>query len=153
MCGVDCAPETETVTRARHDASEGRTNAMGMDDHREYRHRQRRSARSRSRGGIEVVAVLEKRDAFLKQRPWSFFPLFLLRLCLRCERGVVGSFPNDDECNQSSRVPPRLANRKRNNLRKHRKRFVRSNGCDSSLLHRGGRIRTRWRSWTDCRRR
>ena len=27
-------------------------------------------------GGIEVVAVLEKRDAFLKQRPWSVLPSF-----------------------------------------------------------------------------
>ena len=93
-------------------------------------------------GGIEVVAVLEKRDAFLKQRPWSVLPSFSSSSLSSCERGVVGSFPNDDECNQSSRVPPRLANRKRNNLRKHRKRFVRSNGCDSSLLHRGGRKRS-----------
>ena len=54
----------------------------------------------------------------------------------------LDSSRTNNRSNQSSRVPPRLANRKRNNLRKHRKRFMRSNRCDYSLLHRGGRKRT-----------
>ena len=91
---------------------------------------------------VELQCTQKRLNSTRKKTDVFALSLFLLRLCLRCERGVVGSFPNDDECNQSSRVPPRLANRKRNNLRKHRKRFVRSNGCDSSLLHRGGRKRS-----------